>query len=141
MAQLSRSVEQRGGDKRPILSDLRESGAIEQDADIVSFIYRPEYYGLEDHESEESNYGLAEIIIAKHRSDAQGKIKLRFISEYARFDNINEVPEHEKGNHDLRTNSISKESGTYTIPSKMNKSGSPADKGDIDSSGVDQNAS
>jgi len=141
LAQLSRSVEQRGGDKRPILSDLRESGAIEQDADIVSFIYRPEYYGLlEDHDSEESNYGIAEIIISKHRNGAQGRVRLRFISEYARFDNINEFPEGQKGTHDSRTSSLTSESGTFTIPSKMNKSDSSEDKGDFDSSGVDPNA-
>ena len=68
LAQLSRSVEQRGCDKKPILSDLRESGAIEQDADIVSFIYRPDYYGIVKDDDGNSNNGIGEIIIAKHRN-------------------------------------------------------------------------
>ena len=140
LAQLSRSVEQRGGDKRPILSDLRESGAIEQDADIVSFIYRPDYYGfIEDPESGESNFGIGEIIIAKHRNGAQGKVRLRFINEYARFENLNEVHVNESTNNDSRTNSLKPDSGTFTIPSKMNDSLKGDDKGDFDTTGVDQN--
>lgn len=67
-SQLSRSVEQRGGDKRPVLSDLRESGAIEQDADKVFFLYRPEYYGFISDEMGNSNHGLCELIMAKNRS-------------------------------------------------------------------------
>ena len=67
-SQLSRSVEQRGGDKRPVLSDLRESGAIEQDADKVFFLYRPEYYGFTCDEMGNSNHGLCELIMAKNRS-------------------------------------------------------------------------
>ena len=88
LSQLSRSVEQRGGDKRPVLSDLRESGAIEQDADIVSFIYRPEYYGFLQDENGNSNAGMGEIIIAKHRNGALENVRLRFIKEFARFDNM-----------------------------------------------------
>jgi len=88
LSQLSRSVEARGGDKKPILSDLRESGAIEQDADIVSFIYRPEYYGLTTDENGESQEGIGEIIIAKHRNGSLGTIRLQFVSEFARFENI-----------------------------------------------------
>ncbi len=88
LSQLSRSVETRGGDKRPLLSDLRESGAIEQDADIVSFIYRPEYYGLIQNEDGESNEGVGEIIVAKHRNGALDSVRLKFIGQYARFDNI-----------------------------------------------------
>ena len=140
LAQLSRSVEQRGGDKRPILSDLRESGAIEQDADIVSFIYRPDYYGfVEDAETGESNFGIGEIIIAKHRNGAQGKVRLRFINEYARFDNLNEVPEYESGGSDSRTSSLKPESGTFTIPSKMNDGLKGNEKGDFDTNGIDPN--
>ena len=68
LSQLSRAVETRGGTKRPQLSDLRESGAIEQDADIVSFIYRPEYYQIMEDEEGQSLKGIAEVIIAKHRN-------------------------------------------------------------------------
>lgn len=86
LSQLSRSVEQRGGNKRPILSDLRESGAIEQDADIVSFIYRPEYYGLTEDENG-STAGMGDIIIAKHRNGGLDTVRLRFVGKYARFEN------------------------------------------------------
>jgi replicative DNA helicase len=86
LSQLSRSVEQRGGSKRPVLSDLRESGAIEQDADIVSFIYRPEYYGLTEDENGPTS-GMGDIIVAKHRNGALDTVRLRFIGQYARFEN------------------------------------------------------
>jgi replicative DNA helicase len=88
LSQLSRSVETRGGDKRPLMSDLRESGSIEQDADIVSFIYRPEYYGLNVNENGDSNEGVGEIIIAKHRNGALDTVRLRFIGQYARFEDF-----------------------------------------------------
>ncbi len=91
LSQLNRSVEQRGDDKRgkrPQLSDLRESGAIEQDADIVCFIHRPEYYYKSTEDAEGNDIrGLAEFIIAKHRSGAVGDVKMRFVSHYARFEN------------------------------------------------------
>ena len=70
LSQLSRATELRGGSKRPQLSDLRESGAIEQDADIVAFIHRPEYYGINQDENGMPTAGMAEIIIAKHRNGA-----------------------------------------------------------------------
>lgn len=87
LSQLNRSTETRE-DKRPQLSDLRESGAIEQDADIVCFIHRPEYYlhSSEDADREDIR-GLAQLIIAKHRSGAVGDVKLRFVKNYARFQN------------------------------------------------------
>ncbi len=95
LSQLSRAVETRGGDKRPQLSDLRESGAIEQDADMVMFIYRPEYYGItEDKENGNSLTGIAELIIAKHRNGALKDVRLRFISHLAKFVDI------ETGNFD-----------------------------------------
>ena len=122
LSQLSRSVEQRGGDRKPILSDLRESGAIEQDADIVSFIYRPEYYGFLQDEEGNSNAGVGEIIIAKHRNGALENVRLRFIKEYARFDNIEGF--QEEGTPQLgagmTANSGFENQGTITIQSKMN---------------------
>lgn len=88
LSQLSRQVETRGGDKKPQLSDLRESGAIEQDADMVMFIYRPEYYKiLEDPESHESTVGKAFILIEKHRSGSTGQVRLRWVKDYAKFEN------------------------------------------------------
>ncbi len=86
LSQLSRQVETRGGNKRPQLSDLRESGAIEQDADMVAFIYRPEYYGLAEDDKGNSTAGLAEIIIAKHRNGALEDVRLKFISHLAKFE-------------------------------------------------------
>lgn len=85
LSQLSRAVETRGGSKKPILSDLRESGAIEQDADLVIFIYRPEYYKMDVDEEGNSTKGIAEIDIAKHRNGSLGTVKLRFINNYAKF--------------------------------------------------------
>ena len=85
LSQLSRQTELRGGNKRPQLSDLRESGAIEQDADIVAFIHRPEYYGITEDEQGHSTAGMAEFILAKHRNGSVGTINLRFRKEQARF--------------------------------------------------------
>ncbi len=82
MSQLSRAVEQRH-DKRPILSDLRESGSIEQDADIVCFIYRDEYYN-----DDSDQQGLAEVIVAKHRNGPTDTIKLSFLKRYAKFSDL-----------------------------------------------------
>ncbi len=84
LSQLNRSVESREG-KRPQLSDLRESGAIEQDADIVTFIHRPEYFGITEDDSGNSLLGVAEIIIAKHRNGATADVHLRFKKELAKF--------------------------------------------------------
>ena len=84
LSQLSRASEQRGGERKPILSDLRDSGAIEQDADLVIFIHRPEYYDRED----ETKRGLAEIMLAKNRNGPTGDVQLKFTREYTRFDNF-----------------------------------------------------
>lgn len=92
LSQLSRAVETRGGDKRPQLSDLRESGAIEQDADVIVFIYRAEYYGITQDSEGFPTAGLGELIFAKHRSGALEDIVLRFESRKTKFrDNINDM--------------------------------------------------
>jgi replicative DNA helicase len=115
LSQLSRAVETRSTSKRPQLSDLRESGAIEQDADIVSFIYRPQYYQIEEWEDGSPCENEAEIIIAKHRNGSLDNVRLRFIGELAKFAN--------------------KEQGsTMILESKMNDSsgfggGNPMDTG------------
>jgi len=87
LSQLSRAVENRA-DKRPQLSDLRESGAIEQDADIVIFLYRPELYS-EDEEDE----GKAQIIVAKQRNGPTGQVDVSFIKRYTRFENLSRMAE------------------------------------------------
>lgn len=87
LSQLSRAVEQRGGLKRPMLSDLRESGSIEQDADVVMFLYRPEYYKITTDEDGFSTHGLCECIIEKHRQGATGTVKQKFIGKHTKFTN------------------------------------------------------
>lgn len=91
LSQLNRSVEMRSGNKRPQLSDLRESGAIEQDADLVIFIHRPEYYGIDVDEEGNSLKGIAEIIVAKHRNGPTGDIQLKFIREFAKFVDLDDT--------------------------------------------------
>jgi replicative DNA helicase len=115
LSQLSRSVESRP-DKKPMLSDLRESGSIEQDADVVMFLYRPEYYGLEETETGESTQGIAEVIIAKNRSGSVDTARLRFIGKYTRFaefDGFTLTPEQ-----------YEEKSGIRTMGSKANDLGS-----------------
>ncbi len=107
LSQLNRSVESREG-KRPQLSDLRESGAIEQDADIVTFIHRPEYFGITEDESGNSLIGVAELIISKHRNGAIGDVHLSFRKELAKFSDL----ESEIDNHAML--------GEQTFSSKMN---------------------
>lgn len=97
LSQLSRAVETRGGSKRPMLSDLRESGAIEQDADNVLFLYRPEYYDILEDENGQNLAGLAEIIVAKNRHGRQCHAMARYTAEYTLFENI-EVKEFETPN-------------------------------------------
>ena len=91
LSQLSREVEKRGGGKRPQLSDLRESGAIEQDADMVNFVYRPSYYGISEWDDGTSTDGQAEIIIAKNRHGDIGDCRLSFIPHFIRFEDIEEM--------------------------------------------------
>ena len=95
VSQLSRKVEDRGGDKKPMLADLRESGAIEQDADVVMFVYRPEFYGIEKFKDGSAAQGVAEIIVAKHRNGPTGELRLTFIRDYARFENMEFVHREE----------------------------------------------
>ncbi len=124
LSQLNRSVETRGGSKRPQLSDLRESGSIEQDADIVSFIYRPEYYGILEDEEGQSQKGMAEIIIAKHRNGGLGTIKLRFVGEYTRFEDMDVHKDFfDTGDDDLSANPYGNNNNddNLTLPSRMNE--------------------
>ncbi len=127
LSQLNRSVETRGGNKRPQLSDLRESGAIEQDADVVIFIHRPEYYGFNEDEEGNSLMGLAEIILSKHRNGAVGDIRLRFQKEMARFSDYSEF----EFAHAL-PNVNPKNPNAVTFGSKMNDDSFGRDDGSFD---------
>jgi replicative DNA helicase len=122
LSQLSRAVETRGGSKRPLLSDLRESGAIEQDADIVSFIYRPEYYGYTEWDDDEQSpcTNQAEFIVAKHRNGGLDNIRLKFIGQFAKFGNLDEDDDFStefssKMNAD--ENSFGSDSTSFNLPS------------------------
>jgi len=117
LSQLSRAVETRGGSKKPILSDLRESGAIEQDADMVIFIYRPEYYKIDVDDEGNSTAGIAEICIAKHRNGALKDIPLRFIDKFAKFADLHSDSVDYSG---LEANEDFDGTQTRTIPSRMN---------------------
>jgi len=91
LSQLSRAVENRpGGSKKPMLSDLRESGSIEQDADMVLFLYRPEYYGLTVDEDNNPTQGVGEVIIAKHRNGETGTVRLKFVGKYVKFTDLDQ---------------------------------------------------
>jgi replicative DNA helicase len=118
LSQLSRNVESRPGSKKPILSDLRESGAIEQDADMVIFIYRPEYYNLGNEEEGNNVKGLAVINIAKHRNGKLGDVDLRFIGQFARFTELE--PSEKRESHEPLSPNQGFEPPTRTIASRMN---------------------
>ncbi len=122
LSQLSRSVETRGGDKRPVLSDLRESGAIEQDADIVSFLYRPEYYGLMEAEDGSSNQGVGEVIIAKHRNGALETVRMRFVGQFARFENFEDETNFNEDFNPTSLNSGMTRNASFDTPAKTFRS-------------------
>jgi replicative DNA helicase len=115
-------VETRGGDRRPILSDLRESGAIEQDADIVSFIYRPEYYGIDEDADGNATAGTGELIVAKHRNGALGTVRMKFVGRLAKFANLDSFEDNSYGNA-MKPNTDFGEPPTITVSSKMNEEG------------------
>ena len=92
LSQLNRAVEARS-DKRPVLADLRESGAIEQDADVVIFVHRPEMFGIDKDEDGDPTEGIAELILGKQRNGPTGKVKLAFVKQYARFENLTRIRE------------------------------------------------
>ncbi len=121
LSQLSRAVETRGGDKRPQLSDLRESGSIEQDADMVMFLYRPEYYGITEDENGMPTSGVGEVIIAKHRNGSLENVQLKFIGKFTKFADLDN---HSFGEPFPSTGSIPAEfddSQTMTFGSKLNE--------------------
>ena len=109
LSQLSRAVETRGGDKRPVLSDLRESGSIEQDADMVLFVYRADRYDITEDEDGNLTAGIAELLLRKNRNGPTGKVKLKFIERYAKFADFSTLDNREvskfksKANNDQKT--------------------------------------
>lgn len=122
LSQLSRAVESRGGDKRPQLSDLRESGSIEQDADMVMFLYRPEYYEFETDDEGNSTEGQAEVIIAKQRNGPTGNVKLHFIKQYGKFgdwDTVNN-PEIQGAYQQFGGSAGGSGNNAIVLPSKLN---------------------
>lgn len=110
LSQLSRAVEQRGGDKRPILSDLRESGSLEQDADMVCFLYRPEYYGFHQDADGRSLQNVSEVIVAKHRNGPTATVQLKFINDMAKFTDFDDF-----------SSDMEQMKQSRIVPSKMNR--------------------
>ena len=131
LSQLSRAVETRGGSKRPLLSDLRESGAIEQDADIVSFIYRPEYYNIDewDDDDQSPTQGQAEFIIAKHRNGGLDSIRLKFIGQLGKFENLDNFDSPFEINSSMNAG----KSETPSFPNAEDVFGSPSPGQNMDS--------
>lgn len=127
LSQLNRSVETRGGNKKPQLSDLRESGAIEQDADMVLFIHRPEYYGQEIDEDGNSTKDVAQIIVAKNRHGATRELSLQFTARFTKFTDRNTIPDLDPNKIPLHTNfdmNFENSFETQTFSSKMNTNSS-----------------
>tara|TARA_B100000575_G_scaffold62918_1_gene48023 strand:- start:399 stop:1880 length:1482 start_codon:yes stop_codon:yes gene_type:complete len=104
LSQLSRAVETRGGDKRPVLSDLRESGSIEQDADMVLFIYRADRYDINEDEDGNLTAGVAEILLRKNRNGPTGKVKLKFIERFAKFADMSSSDGNENRKYQSKAN-------------------------------------
>ncbi len=123
LSQLSRAVETRGGDKRPQLSDLRESGSIEQDADMVMFLYRPEYYGMTQDENGMPLQGIGEVIIAKNRHGKLENVQLKFIGKFTKFEDLDASMStgDDKYMTSFPSSGPSNSDFTITIPSKANK--------------------
>ncbi len=115
LAQLSRASEKRGTTAIPMLSDLRESGSIEQDADMVMFIYRPEYYGISQYEDGSPTNGIAELHIAKHRNGEVGQVRVRFVHEFTKFKDLSEFEYQPNEGGMMNDNS-----GIITVSSKLN---------------------
>jgi replicative DNA helicase len=120
LSQLSRAVETRGGDKRPQLSDLRESGSIEQDADMVMFLYRPEYYGLNEDSEGMPTTGLGEVIIAKHRNGSLDNVKLKFIGKFTKFTDLDYHDTHSQSGGSYPSNAGAGFQNTVTLQSGLN---------------------
>jgi replicative DNA helicase len=118
LSQLSRAVETRGGDKRPQLSDLRESGSIEQDADIVMFLYRPEYYNITEDEQGMPTTGVGQIIIAKHRNGSLENVNLKFIGKFTKFTDLDFGGPGDSGS--FSQGASGSDFDTITLPSKAN---------------------
>ena len=129
LSQLSRAVESRGGDKKPQLSDLRESGQIEQDADMVMFCYRPEYYGIEDYEIDNEQFqtdGLFMLLVSKHRNGELGEIPLTFVHEQTKltdyqfsnggFDHIEHNSTFVQRNENTMSNEFTKQDNEGDFP-------------------------
>src|SRR6056297_4223605 len=126
LSQLSRQVEQRGGDKRPQLSDLRESGSIEQDADVVCFLYRPEYYGITTTPEGESTAGLAEVIVGKQRNGPVGSKRLYFVKDYARFEKLTQTDDPMTGGGNDDSQFLPDDQSPQTPPPTHNPGGDDA---------------
>ncbi len=135
LSQLSRAVETRGGDKKPQLSDLRESGSIEQDADIVMFLYRPEYYNITEDDQGMPTTGVGQIIIAKHRNGSLESINLKFIAKFTKFTDLDFGGSGDSGFDSFSQGATGKDFDTITLPSKANGDDPPPADDDMPEEG------